>query len=55
MSGAGLWEGVLKLLEDPEFRRSMSERARDRGRPDAAREIAMELTRLLGPGKGVAA
>jgi len=44
-----LWERVTALARDPRAREAMARRARDRGRPHAAREIAEELAALLPP------
>lgn len=49
-----LWERVTALAGDPAARTEMARRARERGRPHAAREIAEELSLLLpAPGPGV--
>ena len=42
-----LWAGLLDLMGDSVRRSAISARARERGRPDAAREIVADLLRLL--------
>ena len=42
-----LWADVLELAGDEARRRTMAERARERARPDAARNIAQELLRIV--------
>jgi UDP-N-acetylglucosamine--N-acetylmuramyl-(pentapeptide) pyrophosphoryl-undecaprenol N-acetylglucosamine transferase len=49
VSGEVLWGKVQGLLARPDELRRMSDRARSRGRPDAATEIAKALDRLLPP------
>jgi len=48
LSGGALSQAVLRLLQDPQQRAIMSERARSLARPDAARHIALELGSLAG-------
>jgi UDP-N-acetylglucosamine--N-acetylmuramyl-(pentapeptide) pyrophosphoryl-undecaprenol N-acetylglucosamine transferase len=43
-----LWERLAELANDPERRRGIAERARERGRPDAADLIAERLIELAG-------
>lgn len=42
-----LWSELRRLVEDPGLRCAMAERARERARPDAARQIARRLLTLL--------
>lgn len=49
VDGPTLLEAVRTLIENPARRGSMAERARERGRPGAAREIARSLAELLPP------
>ncbi len=44
---ARLWSELSRLAEDRERRRALAERACERGRPDAARQIARKLLELL--------
>jgi UDP-N-acetylglucosamine--N-acetylmuramyl-(pentapeptide) pyrophosphoryl-undecaprenol N-acetylglucosamine transferase len=44
-----LWQELSSLAADGGRRRAMSEAARERARPDAARAIAEHLLRLVGP------
>jgi UDP-N-acetylglucosamine--N-acetylmuramyl-(pentapeptide) pyrophosphoryl-undecaprenol N-acetylglucosamine transferase len=55
LDGEGLWSGVLPLLTDPRARAEMAGRARERGRPGAAREIARSLALLTRSGRREAA
>lgn len=50
LDGPSLWHAVLELAAHPERRAHMAERARVRGRPGAAHEIARALAELL-PGE----
>lgn len=45
---AGLWRAVVSLAGDASRKHGMSVRARERARPDAARDIARELLALIG-------
>lgn len=47
LTGAGLWEHLTRLAGDPELRAGMAAAARERARPDAAREIARDIASLL--------
>jgi len=49
LTGPLLWEAVVRLLRDAGAREGMARVARERGRPDAAREIAESLNRHLPP------
>ena len=49
LTPARLWEALSSLTADDERRSRMTERARERARPDAARRIAADLLRLVGP------
>jgi len=49
LTGAMLWRRVSTLMGDPDVRRAMAAAARERGRPEAAREIAGALDALLPP------
>lgn len=43
-----LWGEILRFARQPEQRREMAERARERGKPHAAELIVTELRKLLG-------
>ncbi len=47
LASGRLWEEVRALVADPEGRRALAERARERGHPRAASEIVDALTKLL--------
>jgi UDP-N-acetylglucosamine--N-acetylmuramyl-(pentapeptide) pyrophosphoryl-undecaprenol N-acetylglucosamine transferase len=47
LTGRTLWAALTRLVEDDRARTGMAERARARGRPEAARTIAESLARLL--------
>lgn len=47
LTPARLWEELLALLADDARRRAIAAAARERGRPDAARRIAMKLLELV--------
>ncbi len=47
--GAALWEAAASLAGDPPRRSGMARAARERGRPDAARQIARRIADLLPP------
>jgi UDP-N-acetylglucosamine--N-acetylmuramyl-(pentapeptide) pyrophosphoryl-undecaprenol N-acetylglucosamine transferase len=49
LTGPLLWEAIVGLLRDVGARHRMAQAARERGRPDAAREIAESLNRHLPP------
>jgi UDP-N-acetylglucosamine--N-acetylmuramyl-(pentapeptide) pyrophosphoryl-undecaprenol N-acetylglucosamine transferase len=49
LTGEILWEAIETLVREPEARMRMSQAALARGRPNAAREIANSLERLLPP------
>lgn len=49
LDGVALWTAVARLAADPDRRDAMTRAARERGRPEAAREIAGELAELLPP------
>jgi UDP-N-acetylglucosamine--N-acetylmuramyl-(pentapeptide) pyrophosphoryl-undecaprenol N-acetylglucosamine transferase len=55
LNGEGLWARVSPLLMDAEARSEMAGRARERGRPGAAREIAQSLALLTRSGRREAA
>jgi UDP-N-acetylglucosamine--N-acetylmuramyl-(pentapeptide) pyrophosphoryl-undecaprenol N-acetylglucosamine transferase len=55
LNGEGLWARVLPILTDAEARSEMAGRARERGRPGAAREIAQSLAVLTRSGRREAA
>jgi UDP-N-acetylglucosamine--N-acetylmuramyl-(pentapeptide) pyrophosphoryl-undecaprenol N-acetylglucosamine transferase len=48
LTGESLARAILELLDEPERRRSMAERARALARPDAARVIVEQLLELAG-------
>jgi UDP-N-acetylglucosamine--N-acetylmuramyl-(pentapeptide) pyrophosphoryl-undecaprenol N-acetylglucosamine transferase len=48
-TGTLLWGAVRDLLSDSDARARMAKAARERGRPDAVREIARALDALLPP------
>jgi UDP-N-acetylglucosamine--N-acetylmuramyl-(pentapeptide) pyrophosphoryl-undecaprenol N-acetylglucosamine transferase len=48
LAPGSLWERLAELANDPERRRAIAERARERGRPDAADLIAERLIELAG-------
>ncbi|HUH12477.1 MAG TPA: undecaprenyldiphospho-muramoylpentapeptide beta-N-acetylglucosaminyltransferase [Longimicrobiales bacterium] len=48
LTGARLWTELVGLMGDDARRAAMAGRARERGRPDAARAIAREMLALLG-------
>ena len=52
LTGEILWEAIEALIREPEARMRMSRAALQRGRPNAAREIASSLERLLPPPAG---
>ncbi|MFL5383094.1 MAG: UDP-N-acetylglucosamine--N-acetylmuramyl-(pentapeptide) pyrophosphoryl-undecaprenol N-acetylglucosamine transferase [Longimicrobiaceae bacterium] len=47
-----LWSDMMSLARDYARRTELAEKAKARGRPDAADRIAAELLRLVGQGKG---
>ena len=49
LTGERLWSEVRRLLDTPGLLPAMSEAARDRARPDAAREVAAAIAALLRP------
>lgn len=50
--GSGrLWAELVGMTADEGRRRELAQRARERGRPDAADQIVDRLTRLLEPGR----
>ena len=54
LTGEGLWDRVVRLVESPEERTRMSAAARERARPHAADEIARDLASLLPPARRAA-
>lgn len=53
LTGGTLLERVRDLMDHPARRESMRQAALERGRPDAARDIAGSLLDILGPGREV--
>jgi UDP-N-acetylglucosamine--N-acetylmuramyl-(pentapeptide) pyrophosphoryl-undecaprenol N-acetylglucosamine transferase len=51
LSEGRLWREMLALAASPERRAGIAQRARERGRPDAADRIAAELLKLVGEKK----
>jgi UDP-N-acetylglucosamine--N-acetylmuramyl-(pentapeptide) pyrophosphoryl-undecaprenol N-acetylglucosamine transferase len=49
LTGPGLWAALNVLLDEPGTLARMAEGARTRGRPEATRDIALELLELLPP------
>jgi UDP-N-acetylglucosamine--N-acetylmuramyl-(pentapeptide) pyrophosphoryl-undecaprenol N-acetylglucosamine transferase len=49
LTGPRLWDAVAALLRDRETMGRMADRALKRGKPDAAREIALSFSRYLPP------
>jgi UDP-N-acetylglucosamine:LPS N-acetylglucosamine transferase len=47
LTPARLWNALIALVGDRALRERMSARARERARPDAARDIACALLTLL--------
>lgn len=47
LTPASLWQDLTTLVADNPRREAMAERARERARPDAAHNVALELVRLL--------
>jgi UDP-N-acetylglucosamine--N-acetylmuramyl-(pentapeptide) pyrophosphoryl-undecaprenol N-acetylglucosamine transferase len=47
LTGPGLWAALNVLMDEPETLARMAEGARKRGRPEATRDIALELLELL--------
>ncbi len=52
LTGEALWQAIEHLIQEPESRMRMSQAALARGRPNAAREIAGALERLLPAPQG---
>ncbi len=53
LTAEGLWRTITRLAEDPQMLATMSQRARERSRPDATSLIVGEIVCLLSdPGQG---